>query len=194
MIKFWSAFSPFNFNDRLHVNMNFFVCFGKYYHLLRTFPSKLEHSYIGRRSELPSELPLPYSSPSELQDVGIVVISFRNIAKNIDYVELSTLKKFTLNCPIFFVSTPSKISLLLENRFNMFKRELNLIISEVVKDNESYFFLKTLKFGPLSSPYQIFGLFSKLFEENLSNLKSRRAISLLGQKKKNFFNLTEIFF
>ncbi len=32
IVKFWSVFSSFNFNDRLYVNVNFFVCFGEYYH------------------------------------------------------------------------------------------------------------------------------------------------------------------
>ncbi len=43
IVKFWSMFSLFNFNDRIYVNMNFFVCFDEYYHPLLTSPSKLEH-------------------------------------------------------------------------------------------------------------------------------------------------------
>ncbi len=46
IVKFWSVFGSFNFNDKLYTHMNFFVCFGEYYHPLLTFPSKLGHSYF----------------------------------------------------------------------------------------------------------------------------------------------------
>ncbi len=43
LVKFWSVFGPFKIIDRLHVNMNFFVGSGEYYHLFLAFPSKLGH-------------------------------------------------------------------------------------------------------------------------------------------------------
>ncbi len=47
-VKFWSVFSPFSFSYMLRVDMNFFVCFGEYYHPLLTFPWKLGPPVYGK--------------------------------------------------------------------------------------------------------------------------------------------------